>query len=698
MSEKIEKSTKKRKNIDNNLNEGKLKEDCMELVRVQNKKIKSLFDEVEKKDKLLCQYQIQLKNMTELSDENNYLKSQIDSLNTKFKTQLESLKESYNKEIEQYLSEIKEKEEINHELLIDLENIKKLLDENKKKFEKMQNDHKLNIEKINKSITSEKDYQSKAKELVNIIESQDVEIKKFNDVVGNLQNIIQNTKSMNQELNDQNTTLQQQNAEHENTIINMNETIENLQNKLNNNNSELKVTKEEKDKLYSDYQNTLNSLNLAEKELKNLKTNNEKLIQNNEQNNNFHKNFLKNLFDFLTYYKTVMDSGFQWAETYIHPGTEEADYEFFIGGNEMFKNTIDNNFNMLKNDSVFVIQLLSEVYLKFSGLLKNIHNNIKEEYHQLLKENTEQKDNNSQLLQKINMIEKDNVKLKGEFHQNMLNDKETEDIINNLKNEIDSIRNELANQQNNTQNYENDIFQFYQEIIDFIKSNIELFKTNKSFNNIFRLQALSLFDDSNPSNQMSIIREYCFNFAELSLNIISDVEKQSNIIKDYNKLKEEHKKIKSELLQIKKEYALLKKNYDNEREKVSIIIQNEKEKEIKIIKNEEYEKVNGLNKIIKTKEEEIEKLSNDNNILYSQYIMCQNNFDQYKETRKKDDKSIQDKISDLMKTVDSKNKEIKKYKDEKEILLNKSKLVENSLIKKSKEVESLVKKIESLKK
>ena len=65
-------------------------------------------------------------------EENNFLKSQINSLNEDFESKINSMKEFYEKEIEKLLNEIKEKEEINSELLEDLQNIKKLLDENKK--------------------------------------------------------------------------------------------------------------------------------------------------------------------------------------------------------------------------------------------------------------------------------------------------------------------------------------------------------------------------------------------------------------------------------------------------------------------------------------------------------------------------------------------------------------------------------------
>ena len=128
------------------------------------------------------------------------------------------------------------------------------------------------------------------------------------------------------------------------------------------------------------------------------------------------------------------------------------------------------------------------------------------------------------------------------------------------------------------------------------------------------------------------------------------------------------------------------------------LIQEEKEKEIKIIKKENYNKINNLNKIIQKKEEKIEKLSNDNNLLYQQYIISQNNFEKYKLSRKKDDVNTQEKIAEMKKDIDTKNKEIKKYKNNNEIILNKSKIAQESLFMKSKENEVLQKQINSLKK
>ena len=153
-----------------------------------------------------------------------------------------------------------------------------------------------------------------------------------------------------------------------------------------------------------------------------------------------------------------------------------------------------------------------------------------------------------------------------------------------------------------------------------------------------------------------------------------------------------------ELIQFKKEYSILVENYDKEKEIMNNFIQAEKEKEIKIIKKEDFDKINNLNKIIQKKEEEIEKLSNDNNLLYQQYTLSQNNFEKYKLTRKKDDLNLQEKIEEMKRNIENKNKEINKFKNDNEIILNKSKIAQENLIKKSRENEALQKQINALKK
>ena len=698
----------KSKNFNNTQNtdeliDNDLKDDYMDLIKAQNKKIQGLFSEIEKKDKLLSQYQIQLKAFEEVKIENKFLKSKISALTEDFNSKTKSMKEFYEKEIEKNLNEIKEKEQINAELLDDMQNIKQISDENKKKLELIQKENLSNIEKMNKSINSERDYESKAKELVNIIESQDIELNKFSEVVANLQNIIDQTKKNNDKLSKENENLKKENNEHENIMINMNSAIEDLKIQLKNNSEKMKKTEDKKENINKNYQSSVIKINELEKEIKSLK------VQNNELNKNIESEKAKNtmypkaIFDILSYFKTVMNSGYFWASTYIKPHSEFESFEDLIKDNgfilepqELMTN-IENNFPFLKNDLNNLTKVIGDIYQEFVNLIKNLYKDINEEFLRLDKIISTQKNGNSELLSKINNIENNSSRLKEEFKKTKSENKVNEKSLNDIKNENSIIKLENKNIKNKLQIFEQEINDIYQNLIKIMKSNIDILNLNQSFSNNFNLDKISE-SENDSNNKLKIIKENLFKLMELSINSISELSNQNGIIQDYNRLKEECKIMNKELLQFKKEYSNLLENYNQEKENMINLIQAEKEKEINILKKESFDKINNLNKIIKKKEEEIEKLSNDNNLLYQQYALSQNNFEKYKLSRKKDDLNIQEKIDEMKKNIDIKNKEIKKFKNDNEIILNKSKMTQENLIKKSKENEILHKQINSLKK
>jgi len=695
----------KQKKINNTENSGDiydtdLKDDYMDLIKAQNKKIQGLFSEIEKKDKLLSQYQIQLKALEELKMENNFLKSKIVALTEDFNNKSNTMKKYYEKEIEKNLEELKEKEEVNTELLNDLQNIQKLLDENKRKFEIIQKENMLNIEKVNKSLNTERDYESKAKELVNIIESQDNELKKISQVVLDLKNVLNETKKNNEKLVKENEVLQKQNNEHENVMINMNSAIEDLKIKLKNNNEKLKKQNEKNDNINKNYQNSIIKINELEKEIKTLKNQNNELIKTMEKEQNQISLYPKAIFDVLSYFKTVMNSGYFWASTYIKPHLEYENLEAIIADNGFILeakeliNNIENNFSFLKNknDSSNVIDIIGEIYQEYIDLIKNLYNEINEEFVKLNKIISNQKSGNNELISKINNIENNSSRLREEFKKTMSENKINEKSLNDIKNENSIIKLENKNIKNKLQQYEQDIDNIYQKLKDIIKSNLTLLNSNS--NNVFQL-----YNNENDSiNKLNTIKINLINFSQLAINSLSEISNQNEMIQDYNKLKEECKKMNKELIQFKKEYSTLLENYNKEKEIMTNLIQEEKEREIKILKKEDFDKINNLNKIINKKEEEIEKLSNDNNLLYQQYILSQNNFEKYKLSRKKDDLNLQEKIAEMKRDIDSKNKEIKKYKNDNEIILNKSKIIQESLIKKNQENETLQKQLNSLKK
>ena len=682
---------KKIQNQENNkdLYDTELKDDYMSLIKAQNKKIQGLFSEIEKKDKLLSQFQIQLKTLEEINVENNFLKSQINALT-----------EDYKQKFEKNMEEIEEKEKINSELLIDLENIKQLLNEYKAKYELIQKENISNIEKVNQSLNSERDYESKAKELVHIIQSQDAEIKNFTEVVTGLKKVTDETKKNNEDLIKENEILQKQNSEHENVMLNMNSAIEDLKIKL-------KKQGDKNEVLNKSYQISINKIKELEKEIKTLKNQNNELLKTMEKEHNQISLYPKAISDVLSYFKTVMNSGYFWASTYIKPHLEYTNLEAIIADNGFILdpkeliNNIQNNFSFLKskNESFNMTKIIGEIYQEFVELIKNLYNEINEEFIKLNNIINNQKNGNTELLSKINNIENNSSRLKEEFKKTVDENKINEKSLNDIKNENSIIKLENKNMKNKLQNYEQDIDIIYHRLIDIIKSNLDILNSNNNFFNIDDLSNLIQKENENDIiAKLNVVKTYLLNFTQLAINSLSELSNQNDIINDYNRLKEECKKMNKELVQFKKEYSILVENYDKEKENMTNLIQAEKEKEIKILKKEDFDKINNLNKIIQKKEEEIEKLSNDNNLLYQQYVLSQNNFEKYKLNRKKDDLNLQEKIEEMKRNIENKNKEIKKYKNDNEVILNKSKIAQENLFKKNKENEVLQKQINALKK
>ena len=702
---KSKKSTKSENNDD--MDDTDIKDDYMNLIKEQNKKIKNLFSEIEQKDKKISQLQIQLKIFEELKNENNFLKTQIAGLTEDFNNKSNEMKEFYEKEIEKNLEEIKQKEEINNNLMNELQNAKKILNENKKQFELIQMENISNIEKVNKSLNSERNYEIKAKELVNIIQSQDQELQKFNEDFTTLKKELTDTKKNNEEILKENEELKKKNTEHENVMINMNSAIEDLKIKLKNNNEKLKKQNDKNDNMNKNYQISIIKINELEKEIKSLKSQNNELIKNIEKEHNQINILPKAISDALAYFKTVMNSGYFWASTYIKPHLESESLETIISDNGFILdpkeliNNIQNNFAFIrnKNESYNITKIIGEIYTEFFELIKNLYNEINDEFVKLNKIISNQKDGNNELISKINNIENNSSRLKEEFKKTMSENKINEKSLNDIKNENSIIKLENKNMKNKLSISEQEIEITYQKLSEIIKSIKEILNSNNSLNTIFQLNIENETEQEKDCiSKLKYIKLNTINISQLTINLISEIVNQKNMMEDYNKLKEDCKKMNKDLIQFKKEYSILLENYNKEKENMTNLIQAEKEKEIKIIKKEDFDKINNLNKIIQKKEEEIEKLSNDNNLLYQQYIIGQNNFEKYKLSRKKDDYNIQEKIAEMKRDIDSKNKEIKKYKNNNEIILNKSKMTQESLFIKSKENEVLQKQINNLKK
>ena len=547
---KSKKSTKSEN--DDDISDNDLKDDYMNLIKEQNKKIQKLFSEIEQKDKKISQYQIQLKIFEEIKKENNFLKSQITGLTDDFNNKSNEMKEFYEKEIENNLEEIKQKEEINNKLINDLDNIKKLYDENKTQFDLIQKENISNIEKVNKSLNSERDFESKAKELVNIIQSQDQEIQKLNDIINTLKQELNKTKKNNEDLLKENEELKKKNNEHENVMINMNSAIEDLKVKLKNNNEKLKKQSDKNDNINKNHQMSIIKINELEKEIKSLKKENNELIKNIEKEHNQINIFPKAISDALSYFKTVMNSGYFWASTYIKPHLEYESLEAIISDNGFILdpkeliNNIQNNFSFMKskNESYNITKIIGEIYQEFVELLKNLYNEINEEFIKLNKVITNQKSGNNELISKLNNIENNSSRLKEEFKKTMSENKINEKSLNDIKNENSIIKLENKNMKNKLLIYEQEINSTYQKFYEIIKSITEILNNNESLNNIYQLNIENENETEKDSTyKLKYIKANVFNIGKLTINLISEISNQNNMKEEYNKLKEDCKKM-----------------------------------------------------------------------------------------------------------------------------------------------------------
>ena len=161
----------------------------------------------------------------------------------------------------------------------------------------------------------------------------------------------------------------------------MNKTIEDLKIKLKN-------QEKSNDNMNKNYQVSIIKMKEYEKEIKILKNKNNDLIKTMEKDHNLVNIYPKTIFNALSYFKTVMKSGYFWASTYIKPHSEYENLESIIADNGFILetkeliNNMENNFYNLKNRNEYsnITKIIGEIYQEFVELIKNLYNEINEEY------------------------------------------------------------------------------------------------------------------------------------------------------------------------------------------------------------------------------------------------------------------------------------------------------------------------------
>ena len=243
-------------------------DETMKLIKLQNQKIQNLYSELEEKTNILNQLQNQIRNLNNLTEENYCLKNQLMNNKQDLNIQIENIKFNYETEIKKYLKELSEKDNLIKNLELNIEKFKNITQEFDNKSKLLENENKENIEKINKYIINEKGFQSRAKELVDIIKNQDEEILKLKHDITELINenkIIKDEaihlKSMKEKSLSDYQNLSLKNNDNETVIINMDNTVKNLKNKNYDLNSTINKISKDYNLLKNNYEDSMNVIN-----------------------------------------------------------------------------------------------------------------------------------------------------------------------------------------------------------------------------------------------------------------------------------------------------------------------------------------------------------------------------------------------------------------------------------------------------
>ena len=626
-------------------------EESIQLIKVQNKKIKELYNDIDKKDNIIKQYEEQIKNSQNYYEQNNQLRIQVDKLMEELKNkqkrmeyneinsksvvqrekelanQLLNMKNSYETEIGKYLSDLKIKtEQVNvlQKENDELKNTSKLL---ALKVDKLEKDILINVEKIGQYALNEKGFQSRAKELVEIIETQDEEIKNFQNEINLLQSKYQKMSEENSKIKTAYSstvstyqTLEEKNKESENIILSFNNQLQNEKNKvfdlstsLNSLTNELSVMKlklNEQIALNKEKDKALTSINQEKNEL---------IYQSDSINQKFQQ-YINSIEDTISYITSTIYTALKWGDTYIgnHIGQKEI--------------PLLDNCNMNQSNETNAQNLLILTQKVIDGI-RDIYNKTNNDYKRYDKTINDYETEKQNLLLQIEELNK-NINHFSEQVKNgdqvLCSLKEKDNENNDI---IVDIQSKLVNLSKINENYETEIIQFYNHLYNMLNSSRELLQSNELYRNIFANVDIEK-PENNVINKLMKIKEISVNFEELAINLVKIINEKDEAIKEYEIINEECKNLRKEILDIKKGYSTQANTIIQEKENMISSYEKNKMCEIQKIETELRAKIEKLENEIKEKEEEIEKLNNDNNLLYSQYLLSEKNFDEYKRNRK----------------------------------------------------------------
>lgn len=689
-------------------------EESIQLIKVQNKKIKELYNEIDIKDNLLRQYEEQIRKSKNCFEQNNQMKIQIEKLLQDLKekqakvafneknvsdyakkeqnlsSQISNMKTAYETEIGKYIEDLKTKSEKIKNLEEENEKIKQSGNLNLLKLDKLEKENVMYVEKINQYVINEKGFQSRAKELVDIIQTQDKEIKNFQNEIALLKE--NNSKYSNENLKLKNlystamknvSELEEKNKESENIILTFNNELQNEKNKVfelttsmnkvQNDLSVMKLKLNEQIAMNKEKDKTLSQMNQEKNNL---------LYTIDKAESNL-KSYDTNISHLISYISSLIDTSMKWSDTYICN---------FHSGNDIpsLEDKFPSNGVKDRNEKI-----LFEIVSKVNRNIKEIFNRTNDEYKKYDKIISEyESEKQSKLLQLETMNKKlydTEEKLKLFVNEkNTLKSKDCEnsEMINAMNAKLVSLS--KANEQ-----YETEIISFYKKICESLNTNKEKLCQNESYRNVFSNVDIEKPED-NVINKLIKVKEISFDFIDVTLCLVQLLKEKEKIISEFSAINEECANLRKEIIEIKKSSSSQTNNIMKEKDSMMTSFEKNKISEIAKIESELRNKIERLELILKEKEEEIEKLNNDNNLLYSQYLLSEKNFEEYKNNRKSYDAELQRKYEEIQRKFIDTESEKNQIQKEIDIMNVKMKNIEASYNSKSKENEALKIKVNEL--
>jgi hypothetical protein len=261
---------------------------------------------------------------------------------------------------------------------------------------------------------------------------------------------------------------------------------------------------------------------------------------------------------------------------------------------------------------------------------------------------------------------------------------ESQQIIKTQGDEIEKLKSKLFLLSQSNEEYESKIIATHQQLIAFINDNIETYESNVLYRNLFTNVHIEK-PERTVMNKLNKVKDLLNIFTEMSICLIKQVGEKEQAIREYQSITEECKNLKEEISDMKKGYNAQTSSIMQEKENEINSYEKNKLNEFTKIEGEYRDKIEQLETLIKEKEEEMEKLNNDNNLLYSQYLLSEKNFEDYKKNRKEYDLQLQNKYEEVQKMFHDAEIENSKMRNELALIAVKYKSLEESIKNKNKE-------------